>query len=514
MSKIFKKILIYIPCILLVIYFLISMKLLFIEPYDELWNFQNVLKMYNGSKIYSEINVIITPLFYYLGLGFLKILGPTLMSFRIYGIVLNLIYFSLIYLIYKQLNVSRHINFVFVTLIFFITVHVLNAGANYNTLAMIFMFLGIMIYLKNNIKNYLKDENIDSNKNENKNKNANVKKNYFDYIQGAVAFLVFISKQNLGIYYLCAIIVFEFLSRRSVKEWFTKQLKKMLVLGVLLILFVIVLSVNGNLSDFINYAFGGILEFGKGNFAIAFPIDLSFYCIAAIASVILVYKFGKKHCSEEFLINIKFLSCIAIFSTLLCFPIANAAHMLYILSFYFFIWFYFLDYAMLESCFAEIKYEKGCILLCSIMIIFWICRLGIAYVDMYNEIVLIEDKNSKYNQLYICDDGIERINELKEYIINKKNENKEVIILSYEAVLPMIELDINNGDFDLAFVGNLGNDGENRLIDKIKELENTEILIFTDEEDCFWQESKKVREYIMNNMRKTGELLEYTVYEK
>ena len=108
MSKMFKKILIYIPCILLIIYFLISMKLLFIEPYDELWNYQNVLKMYNGNKIYSEINVIITPLFYYLGLVFLKILGPTLMSFRVYGIILNLIYFSLIYLIYRQLNVSIH----------------------------------------------------------------------------------------------------------------------------------------------------------------------------------------------------------------------------------------------------------------------------------------------------------------------------------------------------------------------------------------------------------------------
>ena len=133
---------------------------------------------------------------------------------------------------------------------------------------------------------------------------------------------------------------------------------------------------------------------------------------------------------------------------------------------------------------------------------------------MYNEIVMIEDKNSKYNQLYICDEGIDKINKLKEYISDKKNENEDVVILSYDAVLPMVELDINNGEFDLAFVGNLGYDGENKLIDKIKELENTEILIFTDEEDCFWQESKKVREYIMENMKRKGEILEYTIYEK
>ena len=164
MSKLFKKVLIYIPCVLLLTYFLLSMKFLFIEPYDELWNFQNVLKMYNGNKIYSEINVIITPLFYYIGLGFLKILGPTLMSFRAYGIILNLIYLILIYLIYRQLKTSRHISLLFVTLIFFVVVKVLNSGANYNTLAIIFMFLGILIYLKYYIKNYLKDEKKEVNK--------------------------------------------------------------------------------------------------------------------------------------------------------------------------------------------------------------------------------------------------------------------------------------------------------------------------------------------------------------
>lgn len=506
MSKLFKKVLIYIPCVLLLTYFLLSMKFLFIEPYDELWNFQNVLKMYNGNKIYSEINVIITPLFYYIGLGFLKILGPTLMSFRAYGIILNLIYLILIYLIYRQLKTSRHISLLFVTLIFFVVVKVLNSGANYNTLAIIFMFLGILIYLKYNIKNYLKDEK--------KEENKKAKTDCFDYIQGVITFFVFISKQNLGIYYLCAIIVFEFVSRKNLKEWIIKQLKKILGFGILLILFIMVLNLDGSFNEFINYAFGGILEFGESNLAIAFPIELLFCCFAAIISVILVYKLGKKHCSEKFLINIKFLSYIAVFSTLVCFPIANTAHTLYILSFYFLVWFYFLDYVMLESCFAEIKYEKGCSLLCSIMIIFWICRLGISYVDMYNEIVMIEDKNSKYNQLYICDEGIDKINKLKEYISDKKNENKDVVILSYDAVLPMVELDINNGEFDLAFVGNLGYDGENKLIDKIKELENTEILIFTDEEDCFWQESKKVREYIMENMKRKGEILEYTIYEK
>ena len=33
---------------------------------DELWNFQNVYKLYNGFEIYKDANVICTPLFFLL----------------------------------------------------------------------------------------------------------------------------------------------------------------------------------------------------------------------------------------------------------------------------------------------------------------------------------------------------------------------------------------------------------------------------------------------------------------
>ena len=31
---------------------------------DELWNFQNIVKMINGGKMYVDCNIIITPIFY------------------------------------------------------------------------------------------------------------------------------------------------------------------------------------------------------------------------------------------------------------------------------------------------------------------------------------------------------------------------------------------------------------------------------------------------------------------
>ena len=55
------------------------------EINDELWNFSNVYKMCNGYQIYKDLNVIITPLFFYLGELFLKVFGTNYFSFKIYN---------------------------------------------------------------------------------------------------------------------------------------------------------------------------------------------------------------------------------------------------------------------------------------------------------------------------------------------------------------------------------------------------------------------------------------------
>ena len=39
---------------------------------DELWNFFNIFKISNGFLIYKDLNIIMTPLFFYLGKIFLR----------------------------------------------------------------------------------------------------------------------------------------------------------------------------------------------------------------------------------------------------------------------------------------------------------------------------------------------------------------------------------------------------------------------------------------------------------
>ena len=101
------------------------------------------------------------------------------------------------------------------------------------------------------------------------------------------------------------------------------------------------------------------------------------------------------------------------------------------------------------------------------------------------------------------------IDEIVNYI---NEEDKQTIVLSYYSNLYMNVLDRNNGKMDLPFYGNLGKEGEDGLIEEIKELQNTNLLILK-EEDKEYQESKKVRNYVIENYKQIGEIGRFFIYD-
>ena len=72
-----------------------------IEVTDELFTFANTYKLYNGINLYSQNNVIDTPLFFWIGNLFLKVFGNNFFVYKIYGIII----FEVIFLL--QLNILR-----------------------------------------------------------------------------------------------------------------------------------------------------------------------------------------------------------------------------------------------------------------------------------------------------------------------------------------------------------------------------------------------------------------------
>ena len=126
--------------------------------------------------------------------------------------------------------------------------------------------------------------------------------------------------------------------------------------------------------------------------------------------------------------------------------------------------------------------------------------------------IIINDNNS-YKDIYfgtiISEDLNEKINKVDDFILNS---NKKVILISIDAGIINMPLNISNGCFDLPLLGNLGKGGENKLINEIINMNDVYILI--NEKKGSLQESDRIRNYIINNLKFVGNIDDILIYEK
>ena len=127
------------------------------------------------------------------------------------------------------------------------------------------------------------------------------------------------------------------------------------------------------------------------------------------------------------------------------------------------------------------------------------------------------DKNNKishFRNIEINPNLENRINRIDEYILKKEQENKNVYILDAEAAIYMIPLDKYNKDYDMFLKGNIGKDGEEGQIEKIKQRdESTLYLIRKENKRSNWQTPMSVVRYIRNNLEKIDDIEIYDVYK-
>ena len=70
------------------------------------------------------------------------------------------------------------------------------------------------------------------------------------------------------------------------------------------------------------------------------------------------------------------------------------------------------------------------------------------------------------------------------------------------------------GTFDMFNIGNLGSKGEEGQIERIKKMNNSIFLIRNNNYSRNWQNPEKVREFILDNMTKTGQIGIFDIYER
>ena len=460
-----------------------------IEASDELWNLQNTLKMTNGFLIYKDANVITTPIFFYLGFVCLKLLGTTLLSFRIYNLI---IYFFMLFMVYKiflKLKLSKHIASLCTILIFIQILSIITSGANYSALAISFALVGIYLYLN---------------------------KNYNIFLHSLIIFLVFFTKQNIGIFYGMSIVLCDLYLNKFTKKFFINLINKFFIFCILSLLILVPLYLTNTLKDFINYAFGGMIEFGTKNINFSITPYLIIVTLLPFILYFIIYKqkdkFLKEVITNEVFQNFTILIIFIFFLTFILYPIINTAHLLFVLPLHLIFIFYALDLLILEDFFAEKNFIIPINWFNILLLLTIVIRIVFHYFFIEQTHSFVTDKTSTYYGFMIKDETLREINNLKDYIISRNNEGIDVINTYCESAFTMIELKQSHGVYDLLFNGNLGYNGIENLKKDILERKNTEFLVLTDENKLSYQESPELRNFIIENLNFIGYIEKYSIY--
>ena len=458
---------------------------------DELWNFSFIYKMTNGYTIYKDLNVIITPLFHYIGKLIFLVFGSNYFNFRIYNVIIcTSLYFS-IYILFKNIKVNKKKSFVYTIIICIVTRITVTVGANYNVLVLVFVILGINLELIEG------DHRI------------------INIIKGINLFFIFMCKQNIFIYYSIALFIVYIIKIKQNKITIKQSICILISFIIPLILVVVYFNYNGIFEEFISYCFLGILEFSNKNKVI--NMDAIIYITVGMISIVLSFLLINLKAVNK---NIKKINYIMLpFSILLLatiYPIFNVYHAILgsIISVVTLI--YNLHNIFVIEFIEEKKLNKIVNLFIVICTIYFI-GYNVYYGYEYNKSKIICKDIEIYKYMMIEDELKNKINTICEYIKENEKQGYDTKIISYEANLYINILNKNNKNMDLPFLGNFGKNGENGIIKEVQDLkEGTKILITHDEIKKYkiGQESKRINEFIMDNYKKIGEIEDYYIYEK
>ena len=458
---------------------------LYIWDTDEVWNFQFIYKMLNGYKIYTDANVITTPLFHSIGYILLKILGQNILVFRIYNILIMTIMYFLIYKILGKLSKNKFSIFVYFFIIMIETIMLCAGGANYNALAINFVLLGVYFNLK-----WIEEE-----------KQHNVK-------QGIIMFLVLFTKQNIGVFYIFGVCLYQLIKERNIKN----IIKQIVTLGILVGISMIIFIHFGIFNDFINYAVLGIGEFAKENIGGSINNLIKMLCFAIFVSILTAFLIKKKIIQNEDKNKLLLLVILSIPLMLIGYPIYNEYHTTLGDLLLFLTIFYILDYIFFSNMSLG-KWKKIVKIFLTLLIMVYMYVSILHFISWFMNSLQNKyfDNSHPFYGGYLKEENKEEFEIITNYVANSE---ENVIILTEDAALYMVPLKRNNGVMDYPCLGNIGKDGEDNLIQKIEETHNTKFLIKKDEKDLFEQESKKINQYIKENLDYIGDIEKFSIYEK
>lgn len=340
--------------------------------------------------------------------------------------------------------------------------------------------------------------------------NKESKKN--DIIIGIIAGLTITIKQTTGIVIFAAVLGWKLLEVRSLED-LKKYLKSTAIrffCGLfVLIIFTCILIKIGAIYDYIDYCILGVKTFSNKITYIQGLIKSSNIIIRVLSMLpVFVYlTLGYMYLrtkKRETLILLTYSIALFVF----VYPISDEAHFVVAIPVTLIAISYLLSMladklkiSQKEEIIAN-SFLKNCIVLISVFYFV----IGIEQYKKQN--INYELKHFKY--LPMEESGILSVKETEEFI---QNQEKKVYILDASAALYMIPIDRYNKNYDMFNRGNLGSKGEDGQIENLKNTDNKIVLIRNYKYQRNWQNPEEVRKYVKQEMKKTGEIGIFDIYE-
>lgn len=481
-----------------------------ISNLDEIWNYNTARAIAQNLIPYKDISMITTPLLPMITALFLKLIANEVIVSRVLASVLwgGVLFsiFKILKLLIKEENTCLIITALLGLL--FRDCYCID----YNILSLMFSLIILYIELKNIDKPHFEN-------------------NKTDFLIGILAGLTVCTKQSIGAILAIIVVGYKIIFVQNKKE-FIEYLKTAFkrIIGILIpmILVFIYLIATNSLQDFINYAVLGISTFSnkipyaqlmnndKKEIQILSRIMPFILLAMAVLTIVLQNKKKKENIGN---IDNKILTMLiySLSTIIIMYPISDEIHFL-IAGTITFIGLAYILYLLGIAIYNKInlqskkKIYKITSLMISIIAIAFIAVRGIENITEYTK----QEKNETiehYKNIQISEYLQERINEIDNFILEQEKENKKVYILDAEAAIYMIPINNYNKDYDMFLKGNIGKDGQEGQIQKIKQKETNEIILIRKRNlQSNWQTPTEVVNYVRENLEFMGEVSIYEVY--
>lgn len=477
---------------------------------DEVWNYNTANAFAMGLIPYKQVSMITTPLLPMINSIFLKVVFNGIMTYRVLmGIVFALIVLF-IYLIIKELSSKKLLSYICA---FFIgTLLIKKFLLDYN-----YLFLLISLVIA-----FLEIRDIKKNENFNFNHNLCV---------GFLTGLAFLTKQTIGLLLIFVMVfeVFIYMKKSGFNLKFDKFIKligiRILGMMVPIIIFLIYLGITGAFNDFINYAIKGVREFSNNvpyyrlfdsNDKVVLIISRLFIIVYIPLFITFILESIKNKKLKDELINIYVLAFCSIPVIAIIYPISDDFHLMVASVFALIIIAYLLILVLKKiDSFIKIDVFYKKLLLIGILVVIVLISFKNVIIERninVKENVLVPFKH--YEGIYVPEYLSKRISDVTDKVQSYSNSGRESIIVDAEAAIYDIVLNRYKKNYDMLLIGNIGENGVEKIINEIKDSHNVYYFVKNPQYALNWQLPEDIVDYIRNNLKYHETVSVFDVYYK